>query len=177
MCEPLSIRRFLILLFVTVIFILPGQSLSIGETSKDKGSAASKANNEKAVDPNKVNLDIQHGIELPWGKPGFSILVSHWAPNGEMSVHAIGPDGEQIDLVSTENPLKADNNGDMVIDVDYQRKGLRQGHWIIVVAGKPGMHIIQTNMPTVEPPTKERKTWRLIFGKSPKPDGPGKKGQ
>lgn len=160
--KALTMKKLLILLIVFSV-----SSATAGEASKNKGSAAPKADNEKAVDPKKVTLDIQHGIELPWGKPGFSILVSNWAPNGEMSVHAIGPDGERVDLVSTEKPLKADNNGEMVIDIDYERKGLRQGHWIMVVAGKPGMHIIQTDMPLVEPPTKERKTWKLIFGKKP----------
>jgi hypothetical protein len=162
---------------VILLIVFSVSCATAGEASKNKGSAAPKKDNEKAVDPEKVTLDIQHGIELPWGKPGFSILVSNWAPNGEMSVHAIGPDGERIDLASTEKPLKADNNGEMVIDIDYERKGLRQGHWIMVVAGKPGMHIIQTELPLVEPPTKERKTWKLIFGKTPKSDESGKKGQ
>lgn len=170
--KALTMKKLLILLIVFSV-----SCATAGEASKNKGTAAPKSNKEKEVDPTKVTLDIRHGIELPWGKPGFSILVSNWAPNGEMSVHAIGPDGERIDLVPTKSPLKADHNGDMIIDIDYERKGLRQGHWIMVVAGIPGFHMIQTDIPFVEPPTKERKTWKLIFGKTPKPDGPGKKGQ
>ena len=110
-----------------------------------------------------VIIDIKHGIQLPWGVPGFRITVSKWMPNVEFTIIAVAPDGKKRELVPMTRPLKADENGEMAIDVDYQRKGLSKGHWLIFIAGKPGVHTIEIDLPEVEPPTKERNTWRLIF--------------
>ena len=117
----------------------------------------------KPFDPKSVQIRIDHGIELPWGKPGFRISVKGWIPDEAIAVYAISPTGEKIPLAPMESPLKAGGNGDMTVDVDYGRKGLGPGHWVFLVAGKAGAHIVQTDLPRVEPPTKERQTWRLNF--------------
>lgn len=118
----------------------------------------------KPFDPKNVEIHIKHGIELPWGKPGFRIEISGWIPNEAFSIVAIAPGGEKIHLVPTEKPLQADTSGTMTVDIDYERKGLIQGHWILLIAGKPGIHMIQTDLPLVEAPTKSRPEWRLTFG-------------
>ncbi len=117
----------------------------------------------KSFDPKNVKVHIEHGIQLPWGKPGFRIRVNGWIPNGATSVQAVGPGGEKVDLAPLENPLRVDADGDMTMDVDYERKGLRQGHWIFLLGGKAGAHIIRTDLPRVEPPTGARQSWRLHF--------------
>jgi hypothetical protein len=134
-------------LIVTAV-IRSGSGWGVTEISAGNDVLAEvKVEKKPAPRPTAVTLAIVHGIELPWGKPGFRIQVSNWVPLADVSVSAIGPDGERIDLVSANDHLGADPAGKIVIDIDYERKGLKRGHWVIVVAGKPGIHVIQTNMP------------------------------
>lgn len=82
---------------------------------------------DKPFDAQKVEIHIEHGIELPWSKPGFRIEISGWLPNEVLSIDAIAPSGEKIALVPAEKPLHADENGEMTVDIDYARKGLAGG--------------------------------------------------
>jgi hypothetical protein len=132
--------------FVIAILIITGLVRSESSWGAEESSRSS-VTVERRKGPKDVTLVIQHGVELPWGKPGFRILVNHWRPHGEMSVYAIGPQGEKIELIPLREPIKADRNGMVVIDIDYGRKGLGRGHWLIMVAGKSGTHLIETDMP------------------------------
>lgn len=109
------------------------------------------ADTPSAAPRSTVQLQIQQSIQLPWGKPGFRIMVSGWQPQGAFSVHAVGPHGEKVELVPLDKPLHADADGAMVIDIDYAREGLYPGTWVLLVAGKPGIHLIQTRLPRVGP--------------------------
>lgn len=149
-----EIRRAIIVLAL-VVLVPCGATWAAEEASEADASS---------VNPNDVVIDIDHGIELPWGKPGFRITVSKWEPNGDVVVYAIGPEGETVELVPKENPLKAGGNGEIVIDVDYGREGLGPGNWLLAIAGKPGFHVVPIRLPVVEPPTEERDSWRLVFG-------------
>lgn len=123
------------------------------------------AGSENPVNPQGVQIHVQHGVQLPWGKPGFRIEVSGWQPNGELALYAIAPDGTKLALILEEKPAHADEHGEFSVDIDYQRKGLIQGHWMFLMAGKPGVHEFEADLPRVEPPTDSRQKWRLIFRK------------
>ena len=129
------------------------------------GTIAHGAEVAEPFDPNNVEINIQHGIALPWKKPGFRIEIGGWLPSEELSIHAISPSGKEISLVPTETPLHADADGNMIVDIDYEREGLVRGHWVILIAGKPGIHMIEIDIPLVEPPTKSNPNWKLTFGK------------
>ncbi len=120
---------------------------------------------EKPVDPAKVEIHVEHGVRLPGGRPAFRVEVSGWQPNGELFMYAIAPDGTQIAIIPKEKPVQVDENGEFSVDIDYQRKGLGLGHWVFLIAGKPGIHEFEIDLPRVEPPTADRPKWRLIFGK------------
>lgn len=155
----------LLIAFLAAVVLIPLTSAwSVEETSGDGSSPEPRPGTAKSVDPTQVVINVEHGIELPWGKPGFRVTVSKWAPHADISVIAVGPDGEEIELVPVESPLKADGNGEIIIDIDYERKGLRQGLWILAVVGKPGFHIVPVKLPLVEPPTDEGDSWKLLFG-------------
>lgn len=128
--------------------------------------SARGADGIESFDAGQVVIQVQHGIELPWKKPGFRIEIAGWIPNESLSIHAISPTGEKLDLVPAGEALKADEQGSMTVDVDYERKGLRPGHWVFLVAGKAGAHIFQTDLPFVEPPTASNQSWRLTFGEA-----------
>jgi hypothetical protein len=127
-------------------------------------SFAKSAEQVEPFDPKRVEIHVQHGIELPWKKPGFRIEIAGWLPDSSVSVHAVGPSGEKIEMTPADNPLQADGEGLMTMDVDYERKGLRPGHWIFLVAGKAGIHMVPTDLPLVERPTAANPKWRLTFG-------------
>lgn len=118
----------------------------------------------KAVDPNKVEIHVEHGIPLPWGSPAFRIEISGWQPDGDLVLYAIAPDGNKLALVPEDKAVQADENGSLTLDIDYSRKGLAPGHWVFLAAGKPGVHEFETDLPRVEPPTAKHKKWRLVFG-------------
>jgi len=126
--------------------------------------SAHGAESNRSFDPKAVQIHVEHGIELPWGKPGFRIEISGWLPDEALSIQAISPSGETVDLIPVEKPLHADHEGDVIVDIDYARKGLTQGHWMFLIAGKPGVHVFQTDLPLVEAPTASRPTWKLTFG-------------
>lgn len=95
----------------------------------------------------RVTISIQHGVQLPWKELGFRVQVNHWSPDGRILLYAIGPDGERIALASEQNLMNADHTGSIAVDISYRRRGLRSGHWLIVVVGDPGTHIIETDLP------------------------------
>lgn len=117
------------------------------------------------VDPMKVEIHVEHGVALPWGKPGFRIEISGWQPNGDLTLYAVGPDGSKIALIPEDKAVQADEDGALTVDIDYARKGLTPGHWVFLAAGPPGIHEFETDLPRVEPPTAAHKKWRLDFGK------------
>ena len=126
---------------------------------------AQGAGTEKPVDPAQVEIHVEHGVALPGGKPGFRVDVSGWQPNGELFMYAIAPDGTQIELIPKDKPAHAGEDGEFSVDIDYQRKGLGQGHWMFLIAGQPGIHEFETDLPRIDPPTAAQPKWRLIFGK------------
>jgi hypothetical protein len=151
-----KIRRIIAVLAVAALIPIAA-AWGVEEATEEDASSAN---------PTDVVIDIEHGIELPWGKPGFRITMSKWAPHGDVVVAAIGPEGETIELVPKEKPLKAGGNGEIVIDIDYEREGLGPGYWLLAIAGEPGFHVVPVEFPRVEPPTEERDSWRLVFGET-----------
>ncbi len=129
------------------------------------------------VDPAKVEIHVEHGVALPWAKPGFRIEISGWQPNGDLTLYAVGPDGSKIAIIPEDKAVQADEDGALTVTIDYARKGLIPGHWMFLAAGQPGIHEFETDLPRVEPPTAAHKKWRLDFGKqddSGKQNGGGK---
>ena len=148
--QPMVRRRLLAMLGLVCLFQVH-DVLSVEEASRKSRTiitdTEAEISSQQIPDPAKVVLHVMHGIALPWGKPGFRVTIRNWTPNGQVSIYAIGPGGESVELVSAEQPISADQFGDMTVDVDYERKGLKHGRWIIVVAGKLGAHVIRTDMP------------------------------
>jgi hypothetical protein len=132
--------------------------------------SAQGANAAKAAAPGKVEIHVEHGIPLPWGKPGFRIEIAGWEPNGNLALYAIAPDGTQLALIPKEKPVQADADGAFSVDIDYARRGFSPGHWMFLAAGKPGIHEFEADLPRVLPPTAQHRKWRLVFG------GPGSGG-
>jgi len=126
--------------------------------------AAQCAEEGKAFGPNNVQIHVEHGVMLPWGEPGFRVDVGGWPPGEALTLYAVSPSGETIELIPEKTPLHADKNGRMTIDIDYEREGLTPGHWVFLVAGKPGVHMFQTALPSIEAPTASNPKWRLTFG-------------
>lgn len=118
----------------------------------------------KAVDPHNVKIYFDHGIALPWGKPGFRISITGWQPNGDLFLYAISPEGAQLALIPREKPVQADEDGNFTVDIDYARKGIEPGHWMFLAGGKSGIHEFEADMPRIIPPDAGHPKWRLMFG-------------
>lgn len=115
--------------------------------------------------PQAVDIQLHHGADLPWNRPGFRIDVVHWKPHADISIVAVGAKGERIDL--TPDPVTADGAGAMSLDVDYDRTGLTPGHWMLLV-GRPEAPLkVHIELPEVEWPAGARPRFKLTYGPSP----------
>lgn len=120
------------------------------------------AEDDAAFDPQRVEIRVHHGSDLPWNRAGFRIDVAHWRPNADLSIVAVGARGERIDL--TPDPLTADAQGAMSLDVDYERTGLTPGRWTFVVGGEAGSHRVLIDLPEVEWPHGARPRFKMTYG-------------
>ena len=122
------------------------------------------AGDAAAFDWKRVEIRVHHGQDLPWNKPGFRIDIAKWRPHADVSIVAVSPQGERIDL--TPEPLVADDDGAMSLDVDYERTGLKPGRWTFLVGGAVGEHLVPVDLPVIEQPVGigARPRFRLTYG-------------
>ena len=110
-----------------------------------------------------VHLNAQDAVLLENGDPGFELIIKGWEPSGDFSVYAIDSDGTKLSIVPAEHPQRVDANGAVTISIPYEMRGFHMGRWMIIVAGKPGIHEIQLTIPKVLPPEQNGGKWRLDF--------------
>jgi hypothetical protein len=100
------------------------------------GWAANTKLLQKVDSPNSlvaIQLQVQEGIDVGGGKPGFKLSLSGWPQGISFDVYALDTDGTRVSLVSG---AMADVTGEAIVSVPYESEGLHPGSWIIGVAGK-----------------------------------------
>jgi hypothetical protein len=108
-----------------------------------------------------VDIQVHHGADLPWNRAGFRIDIAHWKPHADISIVAVGTRGERIDL--TPDPVTADQDGTMSLDVDYDRTGLTPGHWTLVVGGPENPHPVAIDLPELERPPGAPPRFKMTY--------------
>lgn len=114
-----------------------------------------------------VSINVEHGIPLPWGEPGFRIYIEGWGSETPLSIFIIDRDAKTIEAVSPDQNITSGEDGRVVFDVSYTLKGMVPGVCIIVVAGPPGFHCLTDEIPEVIPPSEDNEKWILRFGGDP----------
>lgn len=112
--------------------------------------------------PSPVEVQVHHGSDLPWNRPGFRIDIAHWKPHADVSIVAVGTKGERIDL--TPLPVTADDDGRMSLDVDYDRTGLTPGRWTLLVGGPETPLHVGIDLPEVEWPAGTHPRFKMTYG-------------
>ena len=120
----------------------------------------------QTTDNSEVDIQIKHGIEINKSIPGYRIIVTNWGRNEVLSLDLVDSEGNQINLVSSKQNVKADKNGNISIDIPYTYKEIKPGMCILFVSGKPGVHLIEIEYPRLDPPTEEKPYWDVWFSKS-----------
>jgi hypothetical protein len=129
--------------------------------------AAWAADGDAAKEPRPVQVRVHHGLDLPWNKPGFRIDVANWRPNGDVSISAFNIKGERVEL--TPEPLAADAQGAMSLDVSYERSGLTPGRWTLVVGEGPTAHRVPVTLPEIDAPAGTRPRFRMTYPTASRP--------
>jgi hypothetical protein len=80
-----------------------------------------------------INLQVQEGVDVGGGKPGFKLALSGWPPGAVFDVYGLATDGTPVPLV---NGATTDAAGTLIVAVPYESTGLHPGEWIIGVSGK-----------------------------------------
>src|SRR5579872_5529352 len=80
-----------------------------------------------------IQLQVQEGIDVGGGKPGFELALSGWPPGASFNVYALDPVGTHVSLVEG---ARTDQDGAATVAVPYEAEGLYPGYWIIGVTSK-----------------------------------------
>ena len=112
---------------------------------------------------NEVDIHIQHGIEINDTIPGYRIIVTNWGCREVLSLYLVDSEGNEINFISDKQNVKSDENGIISIDIPYTYKEIKPGICMLLVAGKPGVHMIKIEYPKLEPPTEEKPYWDIWF--------------
>ena len=110
-----------------------------------------------------VEIQIQHGIEIGDGIPGYRIIVSNWGSRESLSLDLIDTEGKRITFISDKQNVKSDKNGMISIDIPYIYGEIKPGMCILFVSGNIGVHIVNIEYPKLEPPTEEKPYWDIWF--------------
>lgn len=114
-----------VLVLLSLMFILP--SMIFAQTEN-------KSKN--------VEIQIQHGIEIGDGIPGYRIIVSNWGSRELLSLDLIDTEGKRITFISDKQNVKSDKNGMISIDIPYIYGEIKPGMCILFVSGNIGVHIV-----------------------------------
>lgn len=110
-----------------------------------------------------VEIQIQHGIEIGDGIPGYRIIVSNWGSRELLSLDLIDTEGKRITFISDKQNVKSDKNGMISIDIPYIYGEIKPGMCILFVSGNIVVHIVNIEYPKLEPPTEEKPYWDIWF--------------
>ena len=135
-----------VLVLLSLMFILP--SMIFAQTEN-------KSKN--------VEIQIQHGIEIGDGIPGYRIIISNWGSRELLSLDLIDTEGKRITFISDKQNVKSDKNGMISIDIPYIYGEIKPGMCILFVSGNIGVHIVNIEYPKLEPPTEEKPYWDIWF--------------
>lgn len=113
-----------------------------------------------------IQLQVQEGIDVGGGKPGFKLALSGWPPGAVFDVYALDAGGTRVTLV--DNALVS-GEGTAQVAIPYESEGLYPGSWIIGVSSKDLTRGEKLLIPRV---IHEKRGWRLDFGsgRAPKSD-------
>lgn len=104
-----------------------------------------------------VQIQVQEGIDVGGGKPGFKLALSGWPAGASFSVYALDPAGTHVALV---DGARTDQDGAAVVEVPYEAEGLYPGYWIIGVTSK---NLARGERPLVPRVIHGKDGWRLDF--------------
>ena len=107
-----------------------------------------------------VQLQVQEGIDVGGGKPGFKLTLCGWPPGASFNVYALDPVGTHVSLV---DGARTDQDGAATVAVPYEAEGLYPGYWIIGVTSKNLTRGERLLVPRV---IHGRHGWRLDFKSS-----------
>ena len=104
-----------------------------------------------------IQLQVQEGIDVGDGKPGFKLSLSGWPPSAVFDVYALATDGTRVELV---NGATTDMTGAATAAIPYESKGLHPGSWIVGVTSKDLARGESLLVPRV---IHGKRGWRLDF--------------
>lgn len=107
-----------------------------------------------------IQLQVQEGVDVGGGKPGFKLSLSGWPPGASFNVYALDPVGTHVSLVEG---ARTDQDGTAVVSVPYEAEGLYPGYWIIGVTSKNLTRGERLLVPRV---VHSKRGWRLDFKSS-----------
>ena len=110
-----------------------------------------------------IQLQVQEGIDVGGGKPGFKLSLSGWPAGASFSVYALDPAGTHVSLVDGAH---TDQDGAAVVAVPYEAEGLYPGYWIIGVTSKNLTLGERLLVPRV---IHSKRGWRLDFKSADQP--------
>ena len=114
-----------------------------------------------------IQLQVQEGIDVGGGKPGFKLSLSGWPRGAVFDVYALDAVGTRVTLVDS---APVDAEGAAQVAVPYESEGLYPGAWIIGVSSKDLTRGEKLLIPRV---IHQKRGWRLDFGSTRPPKGDG----
>lgn len=104
-----------------------------------------------------IRLQVQEGVDVGGGRPGFKLFLSGWPPGAVFDVYALDAGGTRVSLV---DGAQVDATGAAMAAVPYESEGLHPGQWIIGVSSKDLSRGEKLLIPRV---IHDKRGWRLDF--------------
>jgi hypothetical protein len=149
----MTFRKSGVILSVLVL-ILTGCGQGIADSGGSENAtltptptAVARPTDAVASPAGDVHIAIEHGVSSQNTGDGFGLRITGWTPNGDVVFYMVGPDGEQIAVIPTDNPVQATQDGETSFLVSYHLEGLYPGLWLAVIAGPSGTHTINVEIP------------------------------
>jgi len=80
-----------------------------------------------------IRLQVQEGVDVGRGRPGFKLALKDWPPGVSCDVYALATDGTSVPLATG---VMTDAAGAASVAIPYESAGLYPGSWIIGVSSK-----------------------------------------
>ena len=143
-----------IVLFITCFAYLSGK----GKTDS--------SSNDNSGDSSSVNFYVKHSLMIH-DEPGFEIWIEGWEPLGKIQMDLIDSKSERFTIIPSEDNITTNSSGTIWLEVKYNALNWSPGLCMIIASGPFGIHILETEIPNVLPPSDNNKNWRLEFFNPP----------